>query len=113
MDSMKAFAMGEANRGKKLKVFDWDRAAELIKKCNAINAYAGLADDWEYTGGKILENGIPVPEEDTYVYLASTWATPEIEIDGRVFDCYKMQSETDNWDAKTYWPESAKKILGI
>ena len=35
MDSMNAFMMGQANRGKELMVFDWDRAATIIKDKNA------------------------------------------------------------------------------
>ena len=84
MDSISAFAMGEANRGKPAKVFDWDRAARRIKETGATHAAAGLSGDWEWTGGDILRDGKPIPEDDTYVYLASTWATPELQIDGHV-----------------------------
>ncbi len=111
MDTMCAFAMGEANRGKEMMVFDWNKAAALIKERGAKNASAGLSGDWEWTGGKILKDG-KIPE-DSYTYLASTWATPEIEIDGEIIDCYKMESETDGWDSGTFWPESAKAILGV
>jgi hypothetical protein len=111
MDTLLAFRMGEANRGKELKVFDWNKAARLIIESNPEYVKAGLAGDWGSTGGTIWSNGKPVPSEDAYVYLASTWATPEIEIDGEIQDCYKMQSETDKWDAGTYWPESALQIL--
>lgn len=111
MDSMSAFAKGMANRGKEEMVFDWDKAAQLIKEKGATSASAGLSGDWEWTGDEILTNGRPVPEGDSWVFLASTWATPELEIDGEVIDCYRMQGETDGWDAETYWPESALKIL--
>lgn len=103
--------MGEANRGRELKVFDWDRAAQLIKENGYKDASAGLQSDWEYTGGDIFING--KPDMKSYTYLASTWATPEIEIDGEVYDCYKMKSQTLNWDAHTKWPESALNILGL
>jgi len=111
MDSMQAFAKGEANRGKEMMVFDWDGAATAIKESGAREASAGLKDDWEWTGGSILTDGKPAKSEDTYVFLASTWATPEIDIDGCTVPCYKMQSETDGWGSDTYWPESALKIL--
>jgi hypothetical protein len=112
MDTMQAFARGAASRGKELMVFDWDKAATLIKEKGVKEASAGLCGDWEWTGGPILADGKPVPREDTYTYLASTWATPELELDGEdLIDCYKMQSETDDWDEDTYWPESALKIL--
>jgi len=111
MDSMQAFMKGEANRGKESMVFDWDRAATLIKESGALNASAGLASDWEYTGGTIFRDG-KIPDEQ-YCYLASTWATPELEIDGEIIRCYKMESETDGWGSDTFWPESARKILGL
>ena len=109
MDTLSAFMIGQANRGKELKVFDWDKAARLIRESGADNASAGLAGDWECTGDNILING-KIPD-NSCAYLASTWATPELEIDGMRQDCYKMQSETDGWDSDTFWPESARKIL--
>lgn len=110
MDTMATFAMGEANRGKPLMVFDWDKAARLIKEAGAKNASAGLAGDWGYTGGEILVDG-EIPD-DSYCYLASTWATPELEIDGMRQDCYRMEDEVPDWDSGTFWPESAREILG-
>jgi len=108
MDTLTAFAMGEANRGKPSMVFDWDKAARLIREQGAVRASAGLAGDWDWTGGLILSNGIPVPQENTYTFLASTWATPELEIDGQTVDCWLY---TDKWDSGTYWPDSARQIL--
>lgn len=113
MDNMYAFAMGEANRGKELMVFDWDKAAKLIKEAGVKTASAGLQGDWEWTGGNIFLEGEPITDQmETSVYLASTWAIPELKINNNYIDCYKMQSKTDNWDAKTLWPQSALDILG-
>ena len=111
MDTLSAFAMGKANSDKEPMVFDWDKAAKIIQERGATKASAGLSGDWEYTGGEILENGKPVPQEKTYTYLASTWATPELDIEGDIIDCYRMQGETPNWDSDTYWPKSALEIL--
>lgn len=108
MDTMMAFAMGNANRGKKQMVFDWKKAARLIKKRGAKHAAAGLAGDWGYTGGDILRDGKPIPRSDTYTFLASTWATPELEIDGETIDCWTY---TSRWNSGTYWPKSALDIL--
>lgn len=111
MNTFEAFAMGAANRGKPMMVFDWCKAARLIVESGAKSASAGLAGDWEYTGGPILSNGVPIPREQTYVYLASTWATPELEIDGDREDCFIMESDSPGWDSKTYWPDEALAIL--
>lgn len=110
MDTLSAFAMGEANRGKSLMVFDWDKAARIIRERNAKEASAGLSGDWEYTGGAILTDG--KPNMDEYTYLASTWATPELEVDGDIIDCYIMEDKTE-WDSSTKWPETALAILDI
>ena len=92
-------------------VFDWDKAAQLISEMKPSVASAGLAGDWEYTGGEIFRDGKPLSQDETYVYLASTWATPEINIDGEVLDCFKMQSETPGWDSDTFWPETSLAII--
>lgn len=52
-----AFAMGVMNRGRELMVFDWDKAARMIKERKPIRAGAGLHDKWENTGGEIFVNG--------------------------------------------------------
>lgn len=95
------------------RVFDWDEAAQLIRATDATSAKAGLQGDWKYTGGDILKDGKPVPNGETYTYLASTWAIPELDLgDGVRIPCWCWQSATPGWDANTYWPESALAILG-
>ncbi len=111
MNSIEAFANGDLNRGKELMVFDWHKAAEMINKSGAITASAGLTGDWEWTGGVIFRDGKIC--KDDYTYLASTWATPEIEIDGVIHDCFIMQSESDGWDSGTKWPDSAVVMVGV
>lgn len=110
MDSLMAFAMGEANRGKEMMVFDWDKAARIISERSPDCALASLRGDWEYTGGIIYENGHPV--KNSFTYLASTWAVPELDIDGEVIPCYRMESEVPGWGSGTKWPKSALAILG-
>ncbi len=110
MKTMQAFAMGYANRGREMMVFDWSKAAQIIKESGAQNAAAGLSGDWGYTGGEILSDGKPVPQDETYTYLASTWATPELEVDGARMDCFIMEGQTE-WHSGTYWPKEALEIL--
>lgn len=109
MNTFDAFARGAASRGRERKVFDWDKAARLIAERRPREAAAGLASDWEWTGGTIYENGAAT--SDHYTYLASTWATPELDLDGDVIDCFRMETETPGWDEDTKWPESALAIL--
>ena len=109
MNSIMAFAMGEAHRNCELMVFDWDKAARLIKERKPKLARAGLENDFEWTGGTIWQNGKPVKNDSTY--LSSTWATPILELDyGEEIPCYIMEHET-NWDSDTKWPDSALAII--
>lgn len=113
MKTSKAIAMKEAAISKgiaKNRVFDWDKAAKIIVDRGIQNAEAGLEGDMEYTGGTILEDGAPVPEERTYTYLASCWATPILVADGETIECW-VEQKGSGWNAHTYWPRSARKIL--
>lgn len=118
MDSISAFAMGAANKDKPLMVFDWDKAAKIILLRGPTSAEAGLARDWEYTGGPIFKDDKPVT--DSYAYLASTWATPQICLDGTEYvDCFIMEKDVpSDWlkdgsidPADIRWPDSALEIL--
>ena len=111
MNTWAAFVMGEANHGKELMVFDWDRAARLIRERKPERASAGLRSDWEYTGGTIYEDGKPVM--DDYTFLASTWAVPELDMDGDIVECFCMEHEAPGWDSETKWPKSALDILNM
>lgn len=109
MDTMQAFAMGEMNRGKEMMVFDWEKAARLIIEHRPSVAQAGLQSDWGYTGGVIYQEGEPFMEGGAY--LGSTWATPELDLDGDIVPCYRMQSETPGWSTGTCWPDEALAII--
>ena len=104
MDTMQAFMNGEANRGKTDKVFDWDKALSVLHEMKAENAIAGLLEDMEWTSGEILRDGELV--DDDYTYLASTWATPVLIVDGEVIECWCWDTEKDNphhYDSKSKW----------
>ena len=112
MDSIMAFFMGQANRGKDLMVFDWNKAAEIIKSRGADSASAGLHGDWGH-GGDIFTQG--KPNHDGYICVASTWATPELEINGEFIPCFIMENDVPKeWGDNLMflnWPESALKII--
>lgn len=113
MDTFEAIMRNDAAiaAGREGKVFDWHKAARLIREIKPATASAGLSGDWEWTGGDIYKDGKPVDQDDTYVYLASSWATPELELDGEPQDCFLPMNEAPDWDSKTYWPDSALAIL--
>ena len=113
MDSMLAFANAQMAHGRLGRVFDWRKAARLIKEHKPTRASAGLQSDWEWTGGTIYENG--KPDIESYTYLGSTWAIPELEMDGHVQECFidldKDEPNPENWDCHTKWPQSALDLL--
>ena len=109
METTSAWALGDANRGKEQLVFDWDKARAIITERQPYEAIAGLSGDMEWTAGPIWQDGAPVPRENTYTYLASTWATPVIVVDGEEIDCWRMELDTPGWGAHTYWPEPLGK----
>lgn len=111
MDSMEAFARGKAARaaGNKKKVFDWNKAAQILRDSKVRSAAAGLSTDLEWTSGDILADGKPVT--DCYTFLSSVWATPVLIIDGEEIDCYLMEDECPGWGSGTRWPESALAIF--
>lgn len=111
MDTLSALRTGQLNAGRELMVFDWDKAAEIIAERQPKAASAGLSNDWEWTGGDIWRDGAPVT--DAYTYLASTWATPELDVDGETIPCFRMQSATPGWGSDTKWPDSALAIVGV
>lgn len=106
-----ARAEAARRRGEVGKVFDWDKAARLIAERRPQEAEAGLEGDWPSTGGTIWQDGAPVPREQTYTYLASAWATPQLVMDdGPPIDCWVAETATE-WGSGTYWPESALAIV--
>ena len=112
MDTMKAFAINMASQGNEMKVFDWDKAVDIILERGIMNADAGLQLDLEWTAGEILRDGKPV--KNSYCFLASKWAVPvlvDVDKDEEI-PCYIMESKT-KYDAHTKWPKSAlNKLIG-
>ena len=65
--------------GQPYKVFDWDKAVDLLIEHKAQTAWAGLQHDLEWTAGTIFKDGKPLLEPgdlDGPPYLASIWAIP-------------------------------------
>lgn len=100
----------EAHKYDEPKVFDWIKAAKIIKEKKAMNAEAGLIEDWFWTGGSILNDGAFVLENDN-VYLSSLWATPVICIDGQFEECWIRESKAHGWGSGTMWPPEALAIM--
>jgi hypothetical protein len=116
MDTLSAMAIANsaASMGAKFRVFDWHKAAELIRERKPKLAMAGLEMDMEYTAGVIFERGLP--QMDGSAYLASNWAIPVIELDGEEIPCWIWEFNEghdwgNDWNENTRWPNSALAIL--
>lgn len=94
MDTMQAFAMNKiaTAKGNKMRQLDWDKAKEICEKNKGKTIYAGLQYDMEWTGGCIFDGEKYVRD---YVFVASTWATPILEIEGEEIECWKYGEDTD------------------
>ena len=112
MKTIDAFKRSLIAKNNELMVFDWDKAAKLIIENKPFTASAGLKDDWEFTGGFIWTDNKPVLKND-YVYLQSTWAIPELNLDDKqIINCFIMESKAPkNWGRNPYWPKSALEII--
>lgn len=93
------------------RVFDWHKAAILIKERRPSTVDAGLQDDLYWTGGCIFRDG--KPDLESGAFLASIWACPVIILDGEEIECYidAKRAEELGWNAYTIWPQSALDIL--
>jgi len=109
MDTLAAYARGLAARGNPIRVFDWDKAAQLIAAEKPERAQAGLRDDWSATGDTIYRDGEPVL--DASPYLASNWDIPVLIMDGIDEECWRWEADTPGWDSDTLWPASSLAIL--
>ena len=81
-----------------MKKLNYDLAVELCQKHNAVEAWAGLKEDWSPTKGNLLSNGSFTAEDGLGGHHMSMWATPIVKIklpDGKwvVFDCYSGESD--------------------
>jgi hypothetical protein len=110
MDTAMAFAMGELHMNDPLMVFDWDKAARILSERMPNVATAGIADDFEWTGGVIWNDGKPFM--CSYTYLASTLAKPLLVIGDEEIECWRYKDDVPDWSAETKWPKSAIDIVG-
>lgn len=122
MNLTKAYLLATAaeQAGAPGRVFDWIKAAHLIRERKPHMVWAGLGEDWSCTSGLIYTaDGIP-DVKDTYTYLSSIWATPQMQFDfgpddkrdtQELIDCWRYQHDVPEWGSHTFWPDEALKLL--
>jgi hypothetical protein len=115
MDTASAIIWSRVNRNSPMMVFDWIKAAEIIRDRLLLGtlkeAAAGLQSDWEWTGGLIFSKRSIVPRDETYTFLSSNWAKPELRVDNEVLECFCLRDKKPEWGSGTYWPPEALEIL--
>lgn len=87
------------------KVFDFNKALEILMDKKPECAIAGLLEDMNYSACQILNETGLVCESG---YLSSDWATPVLVIDREVFPCWVYDTPSDNPDgfkADSVWKD--------
>lgn len=109
------FLGSPAPKGTPLKMFDFKKAAELIREAFKAHpdliAEAGLQGDWAYTGGVIFANGKPTNEN--YTFLSSNWAKPTLILSWDGAEQEEIVCEKDGDQADCKWDYESLKILGL
>ena len=82
-----------------IKYMDWEKVKEIIETHQNAIIYAGLREDWNNTSGLIYARG---KYYDGYVYGASCWATPIVDVDGKEIECWTYE-ETKEGSGKPDW----------
>ena len=83
----------------KMKYMDWEKVKKIIETHQNAIVYAGLREDWNNTSGLIYARG---KYYDGYVYGASCWATPIVDVDGKEIECWTYE-ETKEGSGKPDW----------
>ncbi|MCC6135186.1 MAG: hypothetical protein LM550_15240 [Candidatus Contendobacter sp.] len=102
-------------RGAEMMYFDWVKAATLIRETHPIQAFAGLEDDFEWTGAVIYKNNQPrlidKDGEKPYTFLGSFWAKPVLVLtlvtkEEMTVECFTIENPM-KYSCHTYWPKDA------
>lgn len=96
-----------------MKIFNWLKAAQLIKAKGCDSAIAFLQNDRYHTAGFIFLDGEIVSRSDSTAYLASEVDEPVIEIAGEVISCGIEESDSPGWSLETWWPDEAVEVLKL
>lgn len=82
-----------------MKYMDWEKVKQIIEENPSAIIYAGLREDWNNTSGLIFAEG---NYYDGYVFGASVWATPIVDVDGEEIECWTYES-TKEGSGKPNW----------
>lgn len=86
------------------KVLDWEKAAEIVRGTQE-DVFAGLAEDWDNTGGLIGSDGRQ-QRNDEDAYVISVWATPVVAIGSESnegIECWKYAGDDSSSRYPDWW----------
>lgn len=93
----------------KIKSLDWEKAKKLVEEHPNSVIQAGLLEDWSNTSGLIAADGKYCA--DSYVFVASKWATPIVDIDGEEIECWEYAKKTNDCSKRPKWWGKGKEII--
>lgn len=91
----------------KMKYMDWDKVQKIVNENPNSVIYAGLMEDWNNTSGLIFAKG---NYYRGYVYGASVWATPIVDVDGEEIECWTYK-ETPYGSNRPDWWGNGQELL--
>lgn len=86
------------------KVLDWEKAAEIVRGTRE-DVFAGLAEDWDSTGG-LIGSGGKQQRNDEDAYVVSVWATPVVAIGSECnegIECWKYAGDDSSSRYPDWW----------
>lgn len=92
-------AIAGSNPIGKMRYMDWEKVKEIIETHQNAIIYAGLREDWNNTSGLIYAKG---KYYNGYVFGASSWATPIVDVDGVEIECWTTEETIEGAD-KPSW----------
>lgn len=88
-----------------MKYMDWKKVQQIVDENPNSVIYAGLQEDWNNTSGLIFAEG---KYYDGYVYGASCWATPIVDVDGEEIECWTNEKTEEGSGKPVWWGNSAE-----
>lgn len=89
----------------KTKYMDWKKVQQIVDENPNSVIYAGLQEDWNNTSGLVFARG---EYYDGYVYGASSWATPIVDVDGEEIECWTYEKTKEGSDRPLWWGNGSK-----
>ena len=93
-------------------VFDWERAADLLRKRRPRAAYVSMVGKRERSTPVLIYKDGEIVHDSLYGWgYYDAFDTPTLLIDGDEIECFRLENTITTWALGDYWPESARRIL--